>query len=73
MNEHMQLLNRKGDEYLKFLLKERQWELQVLELNHRRMEANDLRSCRRSLIQAIGELELLLHDDPATSARLRPA
>lgn len=64
MNEHIEFHNRAGYIYVTSLLKERQQELRALELNHRRMLARDFLSCRRSLRQAIKEIEALLLADP---------
>ena len=64
MNEHIESPNRGIDKYVRSLLTERQRELRLLELNHQWMRAGDFLSCRRSLLQAINELETLLQTDP---------
>lgn len=58
--------DREGYKYARFLLHDRQRELQALELKHRRMLIlkTDYLSCRRSLLQAIDQLETVLLGDP---------
>jgi hypothetical protein len=55
-----------GDEYSSSLLRERQRELLILERKHRdqQIQTTDYLSCRRSLLQAIGELANLVRRCP---------
>jgi hypothetical protein len=60
------VLNRDGYEYSRWLLQEKKRELWTVELKHRNnlTPANEYFSCRRSLLQAINELENLLRTGP---------
>jgi len=62
MKEQSNFQNRDGYEYARSLLRDRRQELQVLALRHRQKltPTNDYLSCRRSLLEAIRELETLL-------------
>lgn len=57
--------------YTRSLLKEKHRELEVLEQRHRReqLQLDEYRSCERSLLQAIGELETLLQTSPEVMSR----
>lgn len=57
--------DRSGYKYAKFLLQDKQRELRSLELKHSRklIPSGDYYSCRRSLLQAISQLETLLRGD----------
>jgi hypothetical protein len=57
--------NRDGYSYVRFLLQEKQRELQILELRLRQklILLEDYFSCRRSLLQGICQLETLLSDE----------
>jgi len=57
--------DRSGYKYAKFLLQDKQLELRSLELKHSRklIPSGDYYSCRRSLLQAINQLETLLRGD----------
>jgi hypothetical protein len=57
--------DRSGYRYAEFLLQEKQRELQALELRHSTMaiSSEDYHSCRRSLLDAISQLEALLRGD----------
>jgi hypothetical protein len=59
--EHHELRSCSPHEYVRLLLKERKRELHSLERRYGRkvVLANDYLSCRRSLLQAIHELETL--------------
>ena len=60
MNEHTEHLNGGSNKYLRLLLKDRQQELQALERKHHWMLKSNFLSCRRSLLQAIDEIETVL-------------
>jgi len=57
----MKTANPTVHDYVRFLVEDKQRELQLLESRHRRglIQPDDYRSCRRSLMQAIGQLEAL--------------
>ena len=57
--------DRSGYKYAKFLLQDKQRELRYLDLKHSQMliPSDDYHSCRRSLLQAISQLESLLRGD----------
>ncbi len=59
-------MNRGGYRYARLLLLERQQELQALDLKYRGLLVlpRDYLSCRRSLQQAIDQLETLLRTEP---------
>jgi hypothetical protein len=56
---------RSGYSYVKFLLQDKQRELRSLERRYSRklIPSEDYDSCRRSLLQAINQLETLLRGD----------
>jgi hypothetical protein len=57
--------DRNGYGYVRFLLQDKQLLLRTLELNYSRalIPSEDYDSCRRSLLQAISQLESLLRGD----------
>jgi hypothetical protein len=57
--------DRSGYRYAEFLLQDKRRELQILKLRHSRMviSSEDYHSCRRSLLDAISQLEALLRGD----------
>jgi len=57
--------------YAKLLLKEKHRELELLDQRHRRtqVQPDEYRSCQRSLLQAIEELETLLQTPPGEMVR----
>jgi len=57
--------DRSGYEYARFLLQDKQRELRYLELRYSRtlISSEYYHSCRRSLLQAISQLESLLRSD----------
>ena len=59
-------MNRGGYGYARLLLLERQQELRILDLKYRGMLPlpRNYLSCRRSLLQAIDQLETLLRTEP---------
>ena len=60
--------DRSGYKYAKFLLQDKQRELRSLERKHslKLIASGDYHSCRRSLLQAINQLETLLRGDTRT-------
>lgn len=57
--------DRKDYKYVHFLLQDKQRELQELEEKHQQLliSTEDYLSCRRSLLQAVGQLEALLGEN----------
>jgi hypothetical protein len=78
MNEQ-ERQDRNGDGYVRFLLQDRQRLLRSLELNYSRtlIPSEGYDSCRRSLLQAISQLESLLRGDterePTTGDEYTPS
>jgi hypothetical protein len=62
----MKTPDRNGYDYVRFLVRENYRKLQLLELRHGKMliPSADYRSCRRSVLQAISQLESLLRHRP---------
>ncbi len=60
------LASPQGYEYAQSLLRDRQHELQALEMRHRlkQMPPDEYASCRRSLLHAISELSRIERDYP---------
>jgi len=67
MSQDTEFPNREVYAYARLLLQKRRLELQAVALKHRRGRRtvqSDYLTCRRSLLQAINELETLLRTDP---------
>jgi hypothetical protein len=71
--KHPAFPNRDAHEYARLLLSERKRELQALKQRHgeKLTTTNDYLSCRRSLLEAIVELQNIVTGGPST-IRFRP-
>ena len=66
-------MDREGYRYAELLLRERQQVLDALDREYRGIAPppGDYLSCRRSLLQAIDQLETLMQSDPKTEPASR--
>jgi hypothetical protein len=66
--------DRKASDYVQLLLQDRHRELQNLEVKHQQMliHPDDYLSCRRSLLQAVAQLETLARGGMEERTRPQP-
>jgi hypothetical protein len=73
MKTHLEFLNSGlSDAYVRDLWRERHRDLESLESERLVMRPSDYRNCRRSLLQAIDELEMLLRTGSSVNAEMHP-